>query len=342
MSRYDYLASDPSLHATLDQRTVEDLKKLAALLPGVKQKAPRKGDLVVALEVFLLGGGVDRLWTHLKPLEQSAVAEAVHSDRGTFDPGAFHAKHGALPVFEIEQENRWRKNPTLLALFLHPRGGGGRWVPDDLRTRLRAFVPKPAATQLSTVEKLPERPPREWTSRCFDDEKLTTLYERQEYPRMVRLTEQAALQDLRTVLRLIDQEKISVSPKTFLPSKATMTLLNDLLRGHDFFELTGKVNSWDPEIGPMKAFSWPLLAQAARFATLGKEKFVLTKTGRAALETPPAPTLREIWNAGLGGGSSMNSAALTQSKGRREKGAGACRRPKVAASPSNPRCQNAR
>src|SRR5437899_1454970 len=117
MSRYDYLASDSSLRTTLDGRNADELKKLVALLPGVKMKAPRKGDLIGALERFLLGGGVVQLWTQLKALEQSAIAEAVHSDGGTFDAGAFHAKYGALPVFEIEQKNRWDKIPTLLGLF---------------------------------------------------------------------------------------------------------------------------------------------------------------------------------------------------------------------------------
>ena len=91
MSRYDYLASDSSLRTTLDGRNVDELKKLVALVPGVSMKAPRKGDLVAALERFLLGDGAVRLWTQLKALEQSAVAEAVHSDDGTFDADAFHA-----------------------------------------------------------------------------------------------------------------------------------------------------------------------------------------------------------------------------------------------------------
>src|SRR5512137_2999640 len=121
MSRYDYLASDSSLRTTLDRCNVDELKRLVTLLPDVTMKAPRKGDLIGALERFLLGGGVVQLWPQLKALEQSAVAEAVHSEDGTFDAGAFHAKYGALPVFEIEEKNRWYKNPTLLGLFIHPK-----------------------------------------------------------------------------------------------------------------------------------------------------------------------------------------------------------------------------
>jgi hypothetical protein len=320
MSRYDYLADDLSLRTTLDRRNVDELKRLLALLPGVTMKAPRKGELVGALERFLLGGGVVQLWTQLKALEQSAVAEAVHSDDGTFDAGAFHAKYGALPVFEIKEENRWYKTPTLLSLFIHPMVPGGRSVPDDLQEKLRAFVPKPAAPKLSTLENIPERLAREWTSHYFDEKKGTRVYEQHKMPLMVRLTEQAAFQDLRTVLRLIDQEKISVSPKTLLPSKATTTLLNDLLREHDFFELTEKVNSWDPEIGQVKAFSWALLVQAAKFAALRNEKLLLTKTGRAALETPPEHTLREIWNAWVARGIIDEFSRIDTIKGQKGKG----------------------
>ena len=319
MSRYD-LDSDLSLRTTLDRRNADDLKKLVSLLPGVTMKAPRKGELIGALERSLLSDGVVQLWKQLGPLDQSAVAEAVHSDDGTFDAGAFHAKYGALPVFEIEAEHRWSKKPTLLSLFIQPNATSGRSVPNDLREKLRALVPKAAATKLTTLEKIPERPPREWTSHRFDAGKRTTVYEPHQAPLVQRLTEQPAFQDLRTVLRLVDQGKIAVSPKTLLPSRASMTLLNDLLRGHDFFEYTEKVNSWDPEIGPVKAFSWPLLVQAAKFAALRNGKLVLTKSGRAALEAPPAETLRDLWCAWLARGIIDEFSRIDTIKGQKGKG----------------------
>lgn len=327
MNRHDYLDSDSSLRATLGRRNADELKKLLALLPGVTMKAPRKGEVVEALVRALLGGELGPLWNRLGALDKSAVAEAVHSDDGTFDAGGFHAKYGALPAFEIEGKNHWSKDPTLLGLFLQPDIAGRRSVPHDLREKLRAMVPAPKPAQLRTLEQIPERPPREWTSRRFDAEKRTTVYEPHEMPLVQRLTEQAAFQDLRTVLRLIDQEKISVSPTTLLPSKATMALLNDLLREHDFFELTEKANSWDPELGPVKAFAWPLLVQAAKLATLRNGKLLLTKNGRSALETPPADTLREIWNAWLTRGIIDEFSRIDAIKGQKGKGRRSFTRP---------------
>lgn len=294
MSRYRYLESDSSLRATLDRRNADDLKRLSALLPGGSGKVTRKVEVVEMLVRFLLGDGLSQLWTKLSALEQSAVAEAVHGD-GIFDSSAFLAKYGELPAFETDGEHRWSSKPTLLRLFIHDDVMGGHSVPDDLREKLRAFVPEPEPAKLGTLEQIPEQRPREGTSQR--DANDTTADTGHELRLTVRLTEQAAVQDLRTVLRLIDQQKISVSSKTLLPSKATMGLLDDLLRDRDFFELSEKLNSWDPEIGPVKAFSWPLLVQAAKLAALRNEKLALTKAGRAGLDAPPAHTLRDVWNA---------------------------------------------
>lgn len=320
MSRYDYLVPDSSLRTRLTLRNVDELKPLVALLPGVILKAPRKAELVETLERWLLSDGVLQLWKRLEALDQSAVSEAVHSDDGVFDANAFQAKYGSLPPFETEGENRWHKKPTLLSLFIQRSAAGERSIPDDLRKKLQSFVPAPAPAELRTLNQIPERPPREWTSRRFDLEKSSMVYEQHEAPLVQRLTEQAAIQDLRTVLRLIDQEKISVSPTTLLPSKATTTLLNELLRKHDFFEYTAKVDSWDPEIGPVKAFSWPLLVQAAKFASLRNGKLLLTKSGRAALEAPPAHTLRDLWNAWVSKGIIDEFSRIDAIKGQKGKG----------------------
>jgi hypothetical protein len=328
MNRDNCLDSESTLRETLDRSNVDELKKLVALLPGVTLKMPRKAELVGALERLLLGDGAVQLWPQLQALDQAMLMEVVHSDDGTLDTVAFQAKYGAVPAFEVEGKNRWQRTPTLLGLFLHPRVPGGRVVPGDLREKLRAFVPKPSAAKLSILEDIPEQPARQWTSHHFDEEKRARVYEQHQAPLLVRLTEQAAVQDLRTVLRLIDQEKISVSQKTLLPSRATMTVLNDLLHEHDFFEITEKINSWDPEIGPVKAFSWPVLVQAAKFAALRNGKLLLTKTGRAALEAPPAHALREIWNAWITRGILDELSRIDVIKGQRGKASRSMTSPK--------------
>lgn len=255
MSRYEPTIFNPCLRELLNLRNADDLKRMLALLPDIQLKAPRKGETIEALARCLLGAGLLELWSRLDSLEQAAVAEAAYEGDGIFDPGAFHAKYGALPVFETEGRHQWDKRPTLLRLFIHPAGNGCSVIPKDLREKLKAFVPKPPEAQLASLEQIPAQPPRVRTSHRFDTAKGERTYESHEAPLVQRLTEPAAIQDLRTTLRLIDQEKLSVSATTLLPSKAAMTLLCGLLREQDFFDLTGKANDWDPEIGPVKGFS---------------------------------------------------------------------------------------
>lgn len=283
-------------------------------------KARNVADALVHDARGLLGAGLLELWSGLKSLEQAAVAEAAYEGDGIFDPGAFHAKYRALPVFETEGKHQWDKRPTLLRLLIHPSANGCSVIPKDLREKLKAFVPKPPAAQLASLELIPAQPPRMRESRHFDVKKGTTIYESHEAPLVQRLTEPAAIQDLRTTLRLIDQEKLSVSATTLLPSKAAMTLLCGLLREQDFFELTGKANDWDPEIGPVKGFSWPLLVQAAKLAAVRNGKLSLTKLGRSALEAPPAQTLRNIWNAWLANKIIDEFSRIDTIKGQKGKG----------------------
>jgi hypothetical protein len=320
MSRYEPTLFDPCLRELLNLRNADDLKRMLALLPDAQLKAPRKAETIEALARCLLGPALLGLWSGLKSLEQSAVAEAAYEGDGNFDARAFHAKYRALPVFETEGKHQWDKRPTLLRLFIHPAGNGGSVVPKDLREKLMAFVPKPPAAQLTSLEKIPAQPPRVRDSRRFDAKKGTTIYESHEAPMVQRLTEPAAIQDLRTTLRLIDQEKFPVSATTLLPSKAAMTLLCGLLREQDFFELTGKANDWDPEIGPVKGFSWPLLVQAAKLAAIRNGRLTLTKLGRGALEAPPAQTLRNIWNAWLANKIIDEFSRIDTIKGQKGKG----------------------
>lgn len=320
MNRYETGTLNPGLREWLNLRNADDLKKMLALIPDARLKAPRKAEIVEALAGCLLGAGLMELWNRLKPLEQSAVAEAAHEGDGIFDRGAFLAKYRALPVFETEGRHQYDKLPTILRLFIHPTGNGVAGIPVDLRQKLLAFVPKPPQAQLASLEQIPEQPVRQRNSRRFDAKKLTTIYETTEAPLVQRSTEQAAIQDLRTTLRLIDQEKLSVGATTLVPSKASMTLLCGLLREQDFFELTEKTNDWDPEIGPIKGFAWPLLVQAARLAAVRNGKLALTKLGRIALAAPPAKTLRDIWNAWLANKIIDEFSRIDTIKGQKGKG----------------------
>lgn len=320
MRRFEPETFNSSLREILDARNADDLKRMLALIPGVQLKAPRKGDVVDALVRCLSGASLQELWSRLSRLEQSAVAEAVHSEDGTYNQEAVRAKYRGAPAFETAGKHSYDRRPTLICLFVHPAGNSRRVIPQDLREKLVAFVPQPPTAQLASLGEIPAQAPRVRNSRRFDAGKRAIQYESHEAPLVQRLMEPAAFQDLRTTLRLIDQDKISVSATTLLPSRASMTLLGDLLREGDFFELSEKVNDCDPEIGPIKGFSWPLLVQAAKLSTLRNGKLSLTKLGRDALVRPPEQILRHIWEAWLNNKIIDEFSRIETIKGQKGKG----------------------
>ena len=313
-----------NVQESLNNRTVDELKHLAALLPG-KETATRKGELLGLIDRSLTGETLQILWSKLDDIQQKAVSEAVWDNEGRFQSERFKAKYNALPAFSIKSENRWGSSsgtPTPLCLFIYSldrynNPWRGWLVPRELQTRLRAFVPQPAAITLKTTNELPEfieQEEKEWEL-AEDDEgtkiiarhgtyvmprkppKITTTV--RQTPLVQRSTERAAAQELNAMLRLIEKGRLAVSDKTNQASGATMEEIATILRDGDYYEIKPKKNKGDTEIGYVKAFAWPLLVQAGKLAELSSKKLALTKAGRAALSSQAAETLRLIWQRWL-------------------------------------------
>lgn len=287
-------SADVLLRQALDSQNAKDLKDVLHLRRRVPAASGRKGDMIDAIARHMLGEGAQELWNGLSELEQAAVSEAVHGD-GTLHQLAFKAKYGQPAPIEVKDKHGWQRTPKILRWFFQPSPQDRSWgVPKDLRERLARFVPKPAEARLRTLAHLPEKPthPRSTGQQWKDG----FAHEPAPRPLIERSSETAALQDLRTMLRLAEQEKLAVSAKTSRPGSAAIAALNDLLHGHDYFDLDEKDGS-GAEIGPIKSFSWPLLLQAAGLAKAGTGKLALTPAGRKALVARPADTLRAIWRS---------------------------------------------
>ncbi|WP_455290026.1 hypothetical protein [Cupriavidus necator] len=228
-----------SLAEALNNLTVDNLKSLMRWLPDAS-RIGKKSELVEEILRNLAGGRLRALWEGLDETQRLAVAEATYAGDGCFNAMRFQAKYGRLPNFSVPDERRRREHsgpPTALRLFLYYQNG---WhcMPADLKERLMAFVPVPEPVRLDTTDTLPK---------MYGDSPLT-----------VRLCERDALADLPVLLRLVDQGKVQVSEKTSLPGAATLRLLCGQLSGSDYYA-DHAPNPTDQEIGPIKAFSWPML-----------------------------------------------------------------------------------
>lgn len=280
-----YRADDwiPTATEALAALRVGELKKLAAL---VTTSSPgRKDELVALLLGHLEGDHLRALWERLGELERTAVAEVVHGVGTRFEPERFRAKYGRDPDWgSLDQYDRAAK-PSPLRLFLY----GSGILPDDLRERIETFVPEPPSASLETVAELPAALEREVAR--FDYETRRTERWTETVPLAVRETERPAQHDLEAVLRLVEAGKVSVSDKTRRPSAAAIRAVAAVLDGGDFYE--------DEAVGPIRAFAWPLIVQAAGLAQLSGTRLQLTKAGKGALAAPPAEALRACWRRWL-------------------------------------------
>lgn len=287
------------LNEVLSRLTIDQLKSLMRWLPDTTPTG-KKDQLVGQILNSLDGDGLRMLWDRLDDTQRMAVTEAAYTEHGFFDRKRFRAKYGRLPDFTVNDGGRRyssRGQPTALGLFLHYESGCYS-LPCELGERLRSFVPEPASVRLSPVEVLPEK---------IGEKQMT-----------VRRTERDALGDLQVLLRLTDQGKLQASEKTSLPGSATLRLLTEHLANGDFYgRVSGNSNS---EAGPLKAFSWPMLLQAAGLVQRNGGKLALSVAGRKALASAPAVVLRAIWSKWLKTNSFDEFSRIDVIKGQKSKG----------------------
>ena len=122
----------------------------------------------------------------------------------------------------------------------------------------------------------------------------------------VRLTEQEACTNLRSVLELCAAGRLRCSAKTSRPSAATVKVVNEHLVRGDFYA--------DVAIA---AFAWPLLLQAGGLARLEGTALRLTPKGRKALGQPPAEVIRGLWHRWLTHGVIDEFSRVEEIKGQR-------------------------
>jgi hypothetical protein len=287
MKRYADRSSLPTLRIALDYFTnADEIKKLLA---SVGYRTPgRKAELIDQVVRSLEGDGVRRVWEQLDETQRAAVAEVVHSSETVFDGERFRAKYGKLPAWGSISPYERNANPTPLCFLFY----GGRTMPDDLKARLKVFVPPPAAARVKTVDPLPanyDLPIRFW-------EAGVRRQRTEPVPLAVRVSESAAARELLSVLRLADAGKIAVSDKTRRPSTATIEAVTAVLEGGDYYPHVPPKDRWsDGNAGPIRAFAWPLLIQAGGLARLAGQRLQLTRSGRGALVDPAAETLHHLW-----------------------------------------------
>ena len=251
-----------------DYYLVDDLKKMAKLICA--EVPTRKAEIVEAISTAMLDGNLKTVFNRLSKIEQYAVAEAVHAPDGKIDFRKFEAKY--LEGLNLGQGRGYRGESNLLDLFIIRRQ-----APADIRNRLKTFVPKPKSDHVKYVEKLPK------SIKCATQEARVALE--------IRATSRAALNNLESVLRLIDGGKLKVGQKTGRPTSATEKNLSKLLHGGDWYNEPDMLE----EVGHIQAFAWPIIVQGAGLAKVEGGTLKLSNSGRKAIKGGFPDVIKTAW-----------------------------------------------
>lgn len=258
------------LDALFDSYTVDILRPLAKL---VCHNIPsRKIDMVNAICNTMLSAKLKSHFDRLDAIEKAAVQEAAFSPEGELNITQFKAKYHHMP--QIGKSLNWPPKGHLVDLFI-VKGH----VPDDLSNLLIEFLNKPQKDQIKYSKKLPK-------SISLDIHEKT-----EERELRIRNTATAALNNLETVLRLVEGGKIKVGAKTGRPTLAAQKKLAGLLQGGDWYE----EDEIHEGIGHIQAFAWPVLLQGTGLAKADGSTLKLTNKGKKALKGNLPQIIKDAW-----------------------------------------------
>ncbi len=281
----------------LDNLAADDLRQMVRWLNIPKPQPTRKADMAKVVKSQLTEQYLRELWQSLDEIDKLAISETLHGTSRVYRANRFIAKYGLMPTISGSSGYRYSLSfPLRFFLYIPDRYHASTLiVPLGLSEILLKFVPAPPEAKLNSMNEIPETVERPVSRYNYGDEKRAT----KQVKLNLREMEHAACQDVYSVLRLINLGRISVSAKTRKATAASVKRISEELFGGDYFEPEVKKNSWDQVVGPIKAFAWPLLIQAGKFAQLRGSKLELTRAGKSALDASAANTLRHLWGKWL-------------------------------------------
>jgi hypothetical protein len=315
-----------TVQEALTQHNVDDLKKLAAFVPGDKIPT-RKNDLVEYILPHLQGASLKNLWAQCDQVQQAAIAETVHSATDKYQKIKFTNKYGGSPKWGASSGYSYNTNPTVLGLFFYYYT-----MPVELKQRLKAFVPEPEPARITSHETIPSVLTDNKTESDFGNKQSNNV----EMPLQMRETEQVARRELISMLRLVDLGKVAISDKTLYPTGATLNNITTILEEGDYYsewktERSTQGYKYDYPIGHIRPFGWVMILQVGKLVEVNGKQLALTKAGQKALNEPAEKTLQTLWKnwqkntlldelrriEGIKGQTGKGKSSLTALSGRR-------------------------
>jgi len=309
-----------NLIEALNNENSDELQKRIRLLDVSTRDCPkRKAARVEYLRDYLLSTGLNDRITQMTEAEQIMLAEVVHNQSGCVDQARLLARYGSIPAGYLqEQAGYWsqrygqpqpKRVKSLLSLIFF-----GQCIPTELRDRLAKLLPRPEQDRVAVTG---------------SDALSTTVeggHDSGELPVYRRNMELTAHQDLYTVLRLIDQGRISVSEKTHVASAVSMNRISTELYEGDFFseEDEDQDDVYKDKLSPIRAYAWPLFVQTGGLAKRAGNKLQLSTKGKKVLQRkiPFEEAIAELYRRWRDKGKTDEFCRINRIKGQTRRGRG--------------------
>lgn len=267
----------------------------------------RKLDMAAELATALDPAKLRELYERLNQNEKLVISEALYSEDG-FEPHKFTAKYGT----KVELYARHSREPAYLKLFVTYEIFRQYRIRAVLEPCMRTFVPKPAAPKIESTSEVPKtlKVKTKHFKLADSDPARFLSYGKNTYvvpteqPRTIERVEEIAVQfaaraelaqiELGAVLKAVQDGKIVVSEKTGLPSADTLHKIRDIING-DFYQ------DYPPEdyaeIGPIRAFAWPVLLRGSGLVKQQGKKLTLNSSNSIAEYANTVDMIKSIWKS---------------------------------------------
>ncbi len=251
------------------------VKKIARILQ-VGKSFTRKTDLAAAI-TRLIKTDIQAVLKHCSIEEKQVLSVATYRN-GCVSAEIFHSRYGYDFPERLSLYKSKNISPYQALVFADIYQTTDLEISNELVKILEKIFPKPAADVVKTVEILPEK------------------YEEKDMH--IHLGESTVFTELKSILRLVDLGKISVSTTTRKPSSATVKAVEKVLAVPDFQleDLTYASNYYYEPAGPVRAFAWVILMQTCGWTRYSKGKLKLSTSGKKAMSGDFKEFISGVWS----------------------------------------------
>ncbi len=262
------------LREALERNTVDELKRMLAVLPCAKctPLPKRKGELINRLiAIFSSKESVSQCIDALDMLSRRVLAEAAYADDGYLDTHMIQAKYGTLPKLTKESDRHfgWNQDKTLLGTFF-----ADYCLPRDVQPIIKSLLSKPSPFCIQASQAIP----------------VDLKQHRSEH---------VAIHELHALLALFSNDKLKVTDKTKSPTGHTIKAIDHVLVHGDFYSAEDQkaCRAWEPKVAAIRAFAWTYLLRAAKLIKIVGCRIEVTTKGKKAHQSAPAEVLKSLWDA---------------------------------------------